>query len=214
MKQIKLQNLTINLPKSWNEITLEQFINFMKWINNKPQNFEDELTALIYNVDLIKIFSFDKLGDNFLNEINLVDLKMIVDELQEFIISQPQYEKRDHFIYNDVTYSFVEPNNMSVGEYVSYRQLAEGKKAGLDVLPDLLAILCRPADKVFNEELKKDVYVVKKFEANDIAYRADLMRKMPAFLVVAAADFFFYGNERPTKNLNDLTKEENQKEVL
>lgn len=213
MKNLKLRQIEVDIPESWNEITLNQFIEYMKWTIKRPETFENELDSLIFNMKLISIFSFTKLDEDYLNEIDLKDLKLLVDELNKFVLSPPNFDRKDYFVYRDVLYTFIDPNNMSVGEYISYRQLAESKREGLDVLPELLAIICRPAEKVFNEEFKKDDYKIKKFNADEIKDRAELFRMAPAFEVVAAADFFFGGSQKQIKNSKGSVKKRNKKAV-
>lgn len=206
MKTIECKKLVVKMPENWDEVNLSQFVEFIKWSSKKPETFEMEIDALLYNMRLISVFSVNPITQRELESLSLLEMKNIVDELQSLVLTTPNYEKKDHFIFNNVLYSFIDFNNMSVGEYVSYRQVLEAKTETIDVLPELLAIICRPAKKELNVETGKDHFIIDEFNSDDIKYRSELFRQIPAFLVMATADFFFNGNQTLIKDLNALKK--------
>ena len=209
MTTIKLNELEVSFPDNWSEVRMDQFLRFMLWIQNKPEKFLFGYEEILYNIELISIFSFDKVDTKQVEKVKLSELTPVIETLGNFVSSIPVFEKRNYVVSDDVLYAFADLNNLSAGEYISFRQISETKK-DLEAIPYLLSIICRPAKKVFNEEKKEDMFILDEFNSDDIEWRADKMRSLPALELMGAANFFLIGNE---KLIEGLVGSMNKKEV-
>jgi len=200
MITIKIQDKSIDFPESWAEIKLKQFISFMKWLNNRPQSFQYEVDEIVYNLNLIRIFALNPITDDDINSLDLSEISPLLASFDKFIGNIPDTKVKESLIIDGVLYSFKSLDSLSIGEYISYRQLLETKEDKLDVVPDLLSIICRPATKRFCTERKKDVFDLSPFKAEDIKWRREIMENAPALELMSLANFFLSGSLLQTNN--------------
>ena len=71
------------------------------------------------------------------------------------------------------------PNELSAGEIISIEQLMIDEKNNpeLNTFADIITILFRPCTKVWNEEFKKDIWTIEKFDTKNLDDRKKLFLK-------------------------------------
>lgn len=205
MTTINLQNKSIDFPDSWGEIKLIQFIQFMKWLNNRPKEFEAEIEEIIYNLKLVKIFSLSDITEDEINSLGINEVAPIIKSFDSFITNIPSPKVEKSIVISGVLYSFKDLDTLSIGEYVSYQQLLGTKEDKLDIVPELLAIICRPATKRFCPERKEDVFDLVPFNAEDIKWRSQILENAPALDLMGAANFFLSGSHVLTNYSTEST---------
>lgn len=201
MTTISLHDKEINFPEDWSEIKLSQFIQFMKWLNSRPEKFDFEFEEIIYNLSLIRIFSLSEISDEEINSLDINEIGPLMQSFDKFIGNIPETTVKDYIMIDGILYSFKDLDSLSIGEYISYQQYLQVSQDKLDVVPDLLAIICRPAKKEFNTEFQKDVYILDPFKAEDIKARRKVMENAPALDLMALANFFLTGSQGLTNSL-------------
>lgn len=78
------------------------------------------------------------------------------------------------------------PNQLNAGEMISIEQLMiDEKNTGRNTYADILSILIRPCSKVMNEEFKKEIWTIEKFDTTNLEERKEL------FLDKLTVDKFF-----------------------
>lgn len=202
----------ITLPENWNEVSIKQFIRFIKWVNGRPEAFNHESDQEIYDFDLIRVFACEDIDSNHYEKFTLKDIPIIITSLKQLAESIPKFEVKDNIIINDILYSFPNMEDFNAGEYISFRKLGEMYE-GFDVIPHLAAIICRPATKHFDTELNKDVYKVEDFDSKKLKHRVDIMSNAPAIELMGAINFFLTGNEILMKILKSSTKKKEKVEA-
>lgn len=205
MKTYKIGNLDVTLAENWNEINLKQFVRFTDWLESRPSKFEFKYQESLSTYELIRVFAYEDIPNNQYEQLEMKDLANVVSELRALVDSVPTFEKKDSLTIKDKLYAFINMDDITAGELISFEIISETKK-GNSVLPYLLGIICRPATIVFNEEKQKDEYKLEKFNSSDIEWRAKFMETVPAFEVMAAVSFFLGGNKQLQKTIQTFMK--------
>ena len=173
--EIKYTNTTITIPDSWDEITLDKYLEFNKvseTINDDEEDFENILKT-IKVVEVITGATEDELDELFVEEMNELSTK-VVELVATF---KAPTENIDHFNINGIDYVASDPSKLTNGEYISINLLRDQYKDNYDFFPRLLAVLIRPGKKEYDFETKEEKWVVEKFNKKDIAnleFRAKL----------------------------------------
>jgi len=203
MKQFKSINGTvINLVNKWSEITVKQLVGLDKL--NKDRDSNSELEQILFILDLLYVLT--DLDKEIIDELEISLLYDMLEELNKDILKNtPVYKNNKKIMIGDKLYGFRDPNKLSIGEVVSYKEI-EKRYPGIDSIPYLLAILCRPAKEVLNEETKKLEIIVDKFNANDLEFRKDIMLEQPAVDLFGSVNFFLSGKKQSTKSIKGYTK--------
>lgn len=204
MKTTVINGVNVNLPVTWDEVTLDQFIKFANWLEKKPSKFDDDYEEYDYGTNLIEVFSGDTVDKKILDSFKMKDISPLIDEISLFIKSIPSFERKQWLVNDDILYAFVDFENISKGEYIAIKQMCK-IHTGYDGLPYLLSVICRPATKSFNVERKEDVYILEEFNPDDITWRSNKFRSFPAIELMGAANFFLSGNKTYIKGLMDTS---------
>lgn len=203
MKQFKSSNGTvINLVNKWSEINVKQLIGLDKL--NKERDNNSELEQILFILDLLYVLT--DLDKDTIDELEISLLYDMLGELnKDILLNTPVYKNPKKIMIGDKLYGFRDPNKLSIGEVVSYKEI-EKRYTGIDSIPYLLAILCRPAKEVLNEETKKIEIVVDKFNADELEYRKDIMLEQSAIDLFGAVNFFLSGKGQSTKSTKGYIK--------
>lgn len=140
--------VTINIPESLSEITLEQY---QKWLKINESNEDDKflkqkMVEIFCNIPLNEVLS-----------IKANDINNIVEDINTIFLLEPKF--KDRFIYNGIEFGFIPKlDDMSFGEYID-----------LDTyLPDwqqmhkAINVLYRPI-----KYSKKEKYLIEEYESAD-----------------------------------------------
>ena len=109
--------MKINIPDSWEGITLEEFIKISNLM------YVDEIS---YYIDIINIFN---------NEISIEEIEKWNDDTTKAIISHLSFlnKEMDTYIQKEVkiankTFKIIDLNKITIGEYISIQTLIDNKK--------------------------------------------------------------------------------------
>lgn len=144
-----------NLPTSWDEVTVKQFIKLSALETDDPQSlvYIAELIAILTEVPLEAVYTMPMNG-----------LEEIIPHLA-FTKDKISTGPKDTIKIGDEVYAPIKNfNGMTFGEVASIEILLKGAK-GLEYLPKLLTILIRKPDEPFTVNLVDE--------------RADMMAQLP-----------------------------------
>tara|TARA_R100000329_G_scaffold9446_3_gene10708 strand:+ start:850 stop:1503 length:654 start_codon:yes stop_codon:yes gene_type:complete len=160
--------VTINIPESLSEITLEQYQRWHKVSNNnEDENFlKQKMIEIFCNVSLKDILT-----------IKPRHINAIVEELKKVFEDKPALIQR--FIYKDIEFGFIPKlDDMSFGEYIDLdTYLPEW-----ETMHNAMNILYRPV--IYS---KKNKYLIESYQGSDVYD----MREIPLNVVFSALVFFW-----------------------
>jgi hypothetical protein len=143
------KTIEITMPESWAEITLRQYLDLSKELENYKED-EDASTAIL----LYKLCGLDP---DVLNSISSTTYNVLKHELAKFMNITEMELQRKIFV-NDIEYGF-EPN-LSQISYGAYADISKYDTIQIDDnWAKIMSILYRPIDKT-----NKDTYSIKAYE--------------------------------------------------
>lgn len=131
----------VNVPTSWDEVTLKQFEQLAKLEDDKSVN------------EIIKILT--GLTDEQLNELPLQFVEEISAHLA-FLSLQPTKEVKNEVIIDNVKYSINYMDKLKYGEYVELNNIIDADPYNYSAM---LTILCRQEGELYN-----DYFIANKFK--------------------------------------------------
>lgn len=170
--------VSINIPTSLNDITLNQYQQWLKIADKKEiDNFlQQKLIEIFCNIPLKTVTG-----------IKATDADVIVNDILKLFKEESPF--KDRFTLNGVEYGFIpDLNNMSLGEYVDLDNLL----SEWEQMHIAMNVLFRPI--TFK---KKNKYLIKEYEAKENAN----MKEMPLSIVFGAMTFFLTLNEELRKSI-------------
>lgn len=170
--------VSINIPTSLNDITLNQYQQWLKIADKKEiDNFlQQKLIEIFCNIPLKTVTA-----------IKATDADVIVNDILKLFKEESPF--KDRFTLNGVEYGFIpDLNNMTLGEYVDLDNLL----SEWEQMHIAMNVLFRPI--TFK---KKNKYLIKEYEAKENAN----MKQMPLDVVFGAMTFFLTLNEELRKSI-------------
>ena len=146
----------INVPQSWNEVSLRKFQDLKKVYNHNEDDY-----------DIRKIISvLTNKSEEEINEYPIEFLEIIMDKLK-FLTEETPKESKNSIIINDEEYSINYKNKLRVGEYVAFEMVL---KNDADNYAAMLGILCRKKDEKYDSKFENEVLEdrIKMFEEQPI----------------------------------------------
>jgi hypothetical protein len=161
----------INVPENLSEITLDQYMRFLKL------DFEANSKNSFVMQKMIEIFCNANLRD--VADIRFSDVTMIVNQLQD--IFNHESKMIPQISLNGVKYGFI-PNldDMSLGEYIDLDNYFHE----WDTMDKAMCVLYRPI-----KYSKNGKYLVEDYEGTDNHME---MRQLPLNVVMGAKVFFYH----------------------
>jgi len=170
--------VSINIPTSLNDITLNQYQQWLKIADKKEiDNFlQQKLIEIFCNIPLKTVTA-----------IKATDADVIVNDILKLFKEESPF--KDRFTLNGVEYGFIpDLNNMTLGEYVDLDNLL----SEWEQMHIAMNVLFRPI--TFK---KKNKYLIQEYEAKENAN----MKEMPLDVVFGAMTFFLTLNEELRKSI-------------
>ena len=170
--------VSINIPTSLNDITLNQYQQWLKIADKKEiDNFlQQKLIEIFCNIPLKTVTA-----------IKATDADVIVNDILKLFKEESPF--KDRFTLNGVEYGFIpDLNNMTLGEYVDLDNLL----SEWEQMHIAMNVLFRPI--TFK---KKNKYLIQEYEAKENAN----MKEMPLNVVFGAMTFFLTLNEELRKSI-------------
>jgi len=201
MKKFTLNKKEYNMPTSWEELTLRHYVNLSILEENKTEYLLGEL----YLLKIIEVLCSAEGG-----ELDELTIEMVTELSKEvgFFQEQPKWPSSRHLLINDIDYAFPEDlNKLTMGEYISIKMLQEQQKTQSELIPYLLAVILRPANKVINEETTKESWVCEKFNTENLEFRKELFLTQPVLNLMGPVSFFLNGSGTSIINTKVSTPE-------
>lgn len=166
MVKIEYNKDVINVPENWNEITLGQYERFY---TRKPETNREhvEFVAEICAISPEALLAMDvSVFDNLVHILG-------------FMFQDSGYEAAPSMVIDGVTYVVSVEDRLTVAEWVD---ADTAQKEGLDVISNVLAIVCRPSGETYDSD-RSDA-------------RRDLFKAQPFSTVAPVMSFFLQCNQQ------------------
>lgn len=184
MHTYKCNDKEFNFPESWEEVDLKTYIKLAKLEESKSEYKYGEL----YLLKLIEALSSAEEGD--IDDLSIDQINELSPKLL-FIKESPNLSTEKHFYIGDKLYAAPEDfKTLSIGEFISIKTYHEAFPNVWDACPWILAILWRPAEKVFDEERGVEVIKRESFKTDNLEFRKNLFMDQPAVKIVQSLLFF------------------------
>jgi len=191
---IQLNNRTVSIPNSWDEVKLEKYLKFdTKIAEIDPDN---PFQARLITFELIQIIA--DLTEEELDELTPEETNILAEPIK--VLSDQRanplpIEAKRTFEINGIVYMAIDPKSMTNAEVITADMLQEQYSNNvMELIPRLLAILIRPQEREYNNEKKQwDEYPRKfnKKDYEDLEWRANLfMKEANALDVLPIVNFF------------------------
>jgi hypothetical protein len=173
-----MEKLELTIPESWDDITLEQYQEFIL------TDFNDGFTPLEKMFRVISILC--DVSEDEIRKININQLQNIINNLN-FINDKPE---KDNFTYSfdieGVKYAAIKSfNNIKVGEWIDIEHLLQDYKLNIH---QILAIIYRPTTYfIDNSE-----YEIEDYDSNNRNERAKLFQKHLKSTTAITSSVFFW----------------------
>ena len=205
MKTFKVGDNEYKVPNSWEDMTLENYIDFFNFQDsNKDREIDD-----LYMIEVFEILSkCDEVLDIPINE-----LKDLLSELT-FLSEIPKLNENKTILIDGNLYGCIDLNRMTTGEYISIKTLMGSEKTVLNGLPKLLAIILRPAEEFVDPETGEKKLKVEKFYVDNLTWRAERFKELKVVDVLHWVSFFLTGRKESSTTTKHSTKKvETKKET-
>ena len=192
MKTFVLNEKEISMTTEWNELSLGQYINFMK-LNERRE--KEEMVQDFYLLSLMEVLC--KVNENELDDLSLAEYQENL-EAMKFLLDTPTVEDTDVIEIDGVKYCLPQRfDSLSAGEYISIKTLQSRYENNIEGLPYLVAVILRPLkEEQVDAETGEKVYIQEKFDTKNLQWRADLFNdKLQISKIMTAIGFFFNGNK-------------------
>lgn len=157
----------LNIPESWNDVTLKQYQEIEKYYENKDEDFD-----VLSVIDIL--IGKDK---EYIKSLPMEFLNMVLDKLS-FLSKEPQApEPTNSLTIDGETYTIHFENQLKVGEYIAADSILKSDRHNYAAL---LAILCRKDGELYDS----------KFENEIIEDRIKFWEKQPVTKVLNLITFF------------------------
>jgi hypothetical protein len=195
MKTFRLGEKEIQFCNSWEDFTINQWIEVNKLteknkekINNESDsmNVDVNLEHEFYLLNILEILCSVEPGG--LDALPINDYVELLKDL-DFLLKQPQLKNEGLIEVDGVKYKAISDlNALSTGEYFTIKTLQDRYKDRLDGIPFILSVLIRPA--IFDGSN----WNIEEFNASSVGERAGIiLEKFKAVDVIFYSNFFLNG---------------------
>ena len=193
--KIDYKDISLEIPDSWDDLTLKQYIEYEEVSPKIKQEKEGEYTTgnllnILKLAEVLTNSTEEQIDRLYIPEMNDLSLK-----IGEFIISiKPNFKSIDHFNIDGIDYVVKDINQLTNGEYITLNILKEQHKDIKELLPRLLSVLIRPGKLNKDEETGEENWEIEPFNRKDLFnmdYRKNLfLNKGKAKDMVPILNFF------------------------
>jgi hypothetical protein len=195
MEKIYLKN--INIPTSWDEVTLKQFTSYIQKLEELKKENEEELdkSKLVFE----SITSFSNLSKEELAQYPIDVVERIVEKMEFLTKPLPTYEPKNKITVNDEEYKINFFEKLKLQEYLDANQVLEKDKYNYALI---LTILCRKNGEKYDDD----------FIANTLEDRQKMFEGLAVSKVMPLINFFLnylkiYKTSILLSSLADQTRE-------
>ena len=159
------KNYNINMPLSWEEVTLQMFQDLSKLYDNDNKPTITDILAVLTNIEKKEL-------EQYPTEI----IETIIKQVQ-FIYNSPTDKVENQIIIDKERYFINYEDELRFKEFVDSQTLLEGNNRDY---ASLLAILCRKQGEIYNDE-----YIATQFNQ-----RREMFLKQPITKILPIVTFF------------------------
>ena len=169
-------NFDINIPESWNDITLSKFIEIQSLYTEDHKPTYQELISVLANIPVQEINDYPAL---------------VVEKVMEKLtyLSEPiTNEVLNYIDYNGERYQINHMEDLKFGEFVDVQTVMDGDRTNF---PAILAIICRKDGEVYDDD----------FIAKILPKRIEFFSNLPVTKVYPLIGFFLNLSILSEKNM-------------
>lgn len=159
------KNYNINMPLSWEEITLETFQEISKLYDNEKKPTIIDILSILTNIKKEELEQYP------------VEVLNTIIQQAQYIQSTPTNEVKNEIIIDGEKYFINYENELRFKEFVDSQTLLEGNNRDY---ASLLGILCRKQGELYTDE-----YIAKEFDK-----RVEMFNKQPITNILPVVNFF------------------------
>ena len=161
---------SINVPESWDDITLKKYQDIERYYDKDDASGETTFNV----IDVLDIM-IDK-DREYIMSLPSEFLEIILDRMS-FLTEQPEVEKTNKIVIDGETYSINVMEKLKLGEYVAVDNALKNDRHDYATI---MAILCRKEGEVYDS----------KFEAEMFEKRKEMFENVPVIKVFGIIAFF------------------------
>lgn len=199
---VELGERVMEIPESKLDLPLGKYLELAKLIESIPKENVEEYfqttEGILTYLDIVEIFIGESADDLTLEDLNKVGSKVVDLILLNEVDDLPS----NKLVIGGVTYmtrNISQLSDIGTGEYISLKTYQERFNNNLyEYAPYALAILVRPAVEERDNETGEIKFKMDKFNKNDIEnleWRANEFKKVPAKLLLPVLNFFLNGKD-------------------
>ena len=161
----KKTKFNINMPLSWEEITLEMFQEISKLYDNDKKPTITDILSVLTNIKKEELEQYP------------VEVMNTIIQQAQYIQSTPTNEVKNEIIVDGEKYFINYENELRFKEFVDAQTLIESNNRDY---ASLLAILCRKPNELYTDD-----YIAKEFDK-----RVEMFNKQPITKILPIVNFF------------------------
>jgi hypothetical protein len=207
MITFEYDNKEYKLVTNWDEVTLQQFINFCRI---QEKNSIIPLGEEMLQQQLLESLCGAEIGE--FDEMNYGQANTLTPYLHQFIEGADAFNNRDFTFgidswnINGIEYAYYKsPNDYNLGEVSDIKTYTSNKKNEYDYLADISSIMIRPAIKKVSPA-GKEYYQLTKRNSIDVEHNKKVVLNLPLKDVTRVINFFFVGLVNLMSGTKDYTE--------
>lgn len=184
MITFELNDKKFNFPENWEEVNLKQYIEIGKLQEQRTEFLYQEL----YLLRLLEVLTDVKEGE--LDDLPIEDINKL-GSASLFVSKMPEMNTVKELKIGETLYSPPDDlTKLTIGEFISLKTYQDSARTFWDAVPDMLAILWRPSEKVIDNETGKEKFIREKFKVENLQFRRELFLEQPAINIFGPLLFF------------------------
>lgn len=174
MKKLPLGEKEFEIIESWNEITIDKYVNLLEIFKQRDELIQEEFT-----VKFISIIS--TMTEDEIMNLKPSELLPFIEFMNTLNLNEFKTEEVKDLELNGKKYCVVIPDELSFGEEISIKVLQKNSKTDLEIILNQLTIFVRPAVENI-DELGNIFYTPEEFksDARTLAIRKEIVKQIPA----------------------------------
>lgn len=204
MKRFEVNGKEYGVCDSWDDVTLEKWIEFFQFQESHEGREIDD----IYMIELFELMS----DCDCVLDMEMTQLNELVNSVT-FLTETPKLSDSKSIIIDGKLYGSVDFNKMTAGEYISIKTLMGSEKNVILGIPKLLSIIVRPAEEIVNEETGEKRLKIEKFSVENLEWRAEKFKSVKVVDVLHWVNFFLTGKNQSSTITKPSTQKKEQKET-
>ena len=199
MKELEIKGKIYKIPEKWEEITLKQFKEISKHL--------DEKSEIRFMVSMLSIVSKPQINEDIIKKFSKSSLDETSKHLMFLLEKAPEVKLKDRIEINGTIFA-PHPNldELTVGEFVDLEFALKDNENRLNNTDKIVSIVCREVDKEY-EEYGNKKYTLVEYDSDLARGRADLfLNNMAITDVFSILSFFFASGTKYSMSIENYLK--------